>query len=65
MKTINTGATPWWLIVVVLLLAIPVLSLILAMIVTSIHFIDEGNVGVYFKYGALEVPKYLAPKKRT
>ena len=28
--------------------------LILAMLVSSIHFIDEGHVGVYYKYGALQ-----------
>ena len=29
-------------------------TLIVSLLVTSIHFIDEGHVGIYYKYGALQ-----------
>ena len=42
----------WWLLGGCLCL--PLLILIISMLVTSIHFIEEGNAGVYFRYGALQ-----------
>ena len=35
-------------------IGVPSLILIVSMLVTSIHFIDEGHVGIYYKYGALQ-----------
>ena len=37
-----------------IVIGVPSLVLIISMLVTSIHFIDEGHVGIYYKYGALQ-----------
>ena len=41
--------------IVICLVAVPVSILFLAMVISSIHFIEEGHVGIYYKYGALQV----------
>ena len=35
--------------------AVPVLGILIAAMVSSFHVIDEGHVGIYFKQGALMV----------
>ncbi len=34
---------------------IPILALVIAIMVDSFHVIEEGNVGIYYRQGALQV----------
>ena len=36
-----------------------VLSILIACIADSYHKINEGNVGIYYRHGALKVKKYI------
>ena len=43
----------WW-VVGGSLFGIPCLIFVICIIVTSVHFVNEGHLAVYFKYGALQ-----------